>query len=245
MIPKIIHYCWFGNGEIPEKDKKCIESWKKFCPDYEIKLWNESNYDIKKNKYMYQAYQSKKWGFVPDYARLDIIYNHGGIYLDTDVEIIKNIDFLLDNKGFAGYEHPDIVALGLGFGAEKGNSIIKKMMDVYDDVEFINEDGSFNLLPSPSYSTKTFVDEGFKLDGNLTIKDGFCVYPMEYFCPRDYRSGKCNITDKTCSIHWFNASWQTPHQKRMLKVRRLIGDTLYFKLVDLKNMIFGKGKRHE
>ena len=128
MIPKIIHYCWFGNGPIPEKDKKCINSWKKYCSDYKIIQWNEKNYDITKNKYMNQAYQQKKWGFVPDYARLDIIYTYGGIYLDTDVEIIKSFDSLLSNRGFAGFERPDYVNLGLGFGAEAENIIIKKML---------------------------------------------------------------------------------------------------------------------
>ena len=106
MIPKIIHYCWFGGAELPEKDRKCIESWKKFCPDYQIIEWNENNYDVTKNTYMYQAYQAKKWGFVPDYARLDIIYQHGGIYLDTDVELVKNLDSLLENDAFMGFVSP-------------------------------------------------------------------------------------------------------------------------------------------
>lgn len=242
MIPKKIHYCWFGGGPIPEKDKKCIESWKKFCPDYEIIEWNESNYDVTKNSYMYEAYKAKKWGFVPDFARLDIIYQNGGIYLDTDVELIKNIDFLLEHKGFAGFEHPHQVALGLGFGAEKGNCLIKKMMDQYEIINFINKDGTLNLLPSPSYSTDILKQEGFLMNGTLQSQNGFYIYPKEYFCPRDYHSGISCITSNTCSIHWFNASWQTPHKKRMLKIRRIIGDKLYFKLVDIKNTLLRKGK---
>ena len=133
---KKIHYCWFGGTEIPDKYKSWMESWERFCPDYEIIQWNEDNYDVSKNKYMFQAYSEKKWAFVPDYARLDIIYNHGGIYLDTDVEIIKNFDDLLYTKGFAGFESNDYVAFGLGFGAMKNLPIIKELRDMYDDIEF-------------------------------------------------------------------------------------------------------------
>lgn len=243
MIPKKIHYCWFGGGPIPEKDQKCIESWKKCCPDYEIIQWNESNYDVTKNRYMHQAYQAKKWGFVPDYARLDIIYENGGVYLDTDVELLKNLDPILDQAGFAGFERPDQVNMGVGFGAEKGSDLIKKMRDQYDNMEFINQDGTMNLLPSPSYSTEIFKQKGFSMDGTLQSRDGFCIYPKEYFCPRDYHSGETHITENTYSIHWFNASWQTPHQKRMRKVRRMLGDKLYFKLVDGKNLLLGKKKK--
>ena len=243
MIPKTIHYCWFGGNPIPEKDQKCIDSWKRFCPDYEIVEWNESNYDVRKNKYMSQAYDAKKWGFVPDYARLDIIYEHGGIYLDTDVELVKNLDFILEQKGFAGFERPDQVALGLGFGAEAGSPIIKAMMEQYETLSFLNNDGSYNLLPSPSYSTEVFAARGFQMDGSKQTIDDFTIFPKEYFCPRDYHTGKMVQTENTCSIHWFNASWQTPHQKRMLKVRRLLGDKIYFKLVDMKNVALGK-KRH-
>ena len=154
MIPKIIHYCWFGGNPLPPSAEKCIESWKKFCPDYEIRRWDESNYDITKNQYMQEAYQCKKWGFVPDYARLDIIYDHGGIYLDTDVEIIKTFDELLDCVAFGGVEQESpYVALGLGFGAEKGNDIIRQLRDKYDELHFM-EDGQMNLTP---ISAKSFL----------------------------------------------------------------------------------------
>jgi hypothetical protein len=214
MIPKIIHYCWFGNGELPEKDKKCIESWKKFCPDYEIVLWNENNYDVSKNNYMKQAYDEKKWGFVPDVARLDIIYNYGGIYVDTDVEFIACFDDLLDNNGFAGFEDGGNIALGLGFGAEKGNQVIKRMLDFYDGLNFINEDGSLNVVASPFFSTKVFEAEGFKMDNTFQKNDNFTIYPSEVFCPMDNRTGVINITNRTKSIHWYNASWISTEKKR-------------------------------
>lgn len=243
MIPKKIHYCWFGGNPIPNKDKKCIESWRKKCPDYEIIEWNESNYDVNKNKYMKQAYEAKKWGFVPDYARLDIIYNEGGIYLDTDVEIIKPLDDLLLDKGFAGIEgteSKEAIALGLGFAAEKGNPIIKKLLESYDEILFINDDGTLNLTPSPVYSTEKMLEAGFVLNGLKQTIDGFTVYPKEYFCPRDYHTGKLSKTKNTYTIHWYNASWKTPHQKRMMKLRHTIGVKNYYRLVDIKNKLLRK-----
>ena len=124
MIPKVIHYCWFGGNELPELAMKCIDSWKKFCPDYEIKQWNEKNYDLDSSRYIKEAYKNKKWAFVSDYARLDIIYNNGGIYLDTDVELIGKLDEFLDEKCFLAAEREEYVNTGLGFGAEKGNVVI-------------------------------------------------------------------------------------------------------------------------
>lgn len=242
MIPKKIHYCWFGNGQLPEKDRKCIESWKKMCPDYEIIRWNETNYDINKNQYMKEAYEAKKWGFVPDYARLDIIYEHGGIYLDTDVELIKNLDELLICEGFMGFEDGIHVNPGLCIAAEKHHDVIKKLMGIYDDRKFICDDGTFDLTPSPIMNTDMLIKMGLKTNNEKQIVDGITIFPKDYFCPKDYKSGKLNITDNTYGIHWFNASWQSPHRKRMLKVRRVIGDDLYFKLVDIKNVIMRKKK---
>lgn len=220
MIPKKIHYCWFGEGEIPEKDKKCIDSWKRYCPDYEIILWNEKNYDISTNRYMAEAYQAKKWGFVPDYARLDIIYNNGGIYLDTDVEIISSFDNLLNNKGFAGFESDQYIALGLGFGAEKNNRLIKKLRDQYCDKYFIQPDGSLNQTGSPVYSSQVFEGEGFVMNGKEQSIGGFRVYPTEYFCPMDYKTGVTSITENTKSIHWYNASWFSDVMKKDLAKQR-------------------------
>lgn len=243
MIPKKIHYCWFGSGDIPAKDKKCIESWIKFCPDYEIIQWNETNYDITKNEYMRQAYETKKWGFVPDFARLDIVYEYGGIYLDTDVELLRCLDYLLDNAGFAGFERSDHIALGLGFGAERKNPIIKKMLDQYSELKFVKSDRSLNLTPSPTYSTEILQREGFVMNGTLQSIENFTIYPNEYFCPRDYYTGKTRITQNSYSIHWFNSSWQTPHRRRMMKVRHIIGNRNYNKLVKLKNRLGGGAKR--
>lgn len=217
MIPKKIHYCWLGGNPLPESAKKCIKSWRKYCPDYEIIEWNESNYDFTKNEYMRQALEAKKWGFVPDYARLDIIYNEGGIYLDTDVEMIRPFDELLQLKGFAGFQDEDYVALGLGFGAEPGNPVIKKLMDSYEKLSFLNEDGSLNLVPSPHLNTKTLVDDcGLIPSACYQELGSFSVFPPEYFCPKSFLDGVIRKTKNTFSIHHFDASWFSDESKKQL-----------------------------
>lgn len=227
MIPKIIHYCWFGGNPIPEKDRKCIESWKKFCPDYEIRQWDETNYDVTKNKYMYDAYRFKKWGFVPDYARLDIVYTYGGIYLDTDVEIVRGFDDLLKNDAFMGFEGGKNVNPGLGFGAEKGHKGIYNIIKMYDDLNFVKEDGSLNLTPSPVMNSEILVKNGAYMNDQLQEVMGIKLYPSEYFCPMDYVTGVITKTDNTYSIHHFNMSWVDPNIKkwklREQKVARTFG----------------------
>ncbi|MCQ2517889.1 MAG: hypothetical protein MJ119_03925 [Lachnospiraceae bacterium] len=205
-IPRKIHYCWFGENPIPDKFLKNIESWKKFCPDYELVFWNESNYDYTKNQYMYEAYRSKKWGFVPDYARLDIIDRYGGIYLDTDVELVKPLDDLLTCDLFCGFESNDYVAFGLGFGAAPNNKIIQEMMEYYETIHFLNEDGTMNLIASPVHQTSVLLKHGLKCDGSLQTIDGCTVFPIEYFAPiNPYGLGE--ITDKTISIHKYAGTW--------------------------------------
>lgn len=218
MIPKKIHYCWFGNGPKSKLAEKCIASWKKHCPDYEIIEWNESNIDISTNKFAKQAYDAKKWGFVPDYWRLWIIYNHGGIYLDTDVELVKSLDNLLIYPGFAGYEDANHVALGLGFGAEKGNPVIAEMMRQYDAMLFINDDGSYNLTPSPLLNTDVFRNRYNlgKDDGTVKCYPDFAVLPAEYLCPMNHDTGKINRTSNTVSIHHFEGTW-VPGKRRSLR----------------------------
>ena len=220
MIPKKIHYCWVGGNPLPASAKKCIKSWKKFCPDYEIIEWNESNYDFTKNQYMKDAFEAKKWGFVPDYARLDIIYQHGGIYLDTDVEVIKSFDDLLSDKGFAGFESKEYVALGLGFGAEAGNPVIKKLMESYETLRFKKSDGTLNLIPSPELNTVDFCKLGLNQNGEIqTLMDCFKIYPTDYFCPKSIIDGIVRKTDNTYSIHHFDATWFTEEYQKDMRAR--------------------------
>ena len=218
MIPKKIHYCWIGDKALPESARKCIESWKKFCPDYEIIEWNENNYDFSKNPYMKEALENKKWGFVPDYARLDIVYRYGGIYLDTDVEIIKSFDSLLNNKGFAGFELADHIALGLGFGAEPGNKIIKDLLESYKELHFLKQDGSLNLTPSPEINNKVFVKHGLIGNNRKQILDNcFTIYPTDYFCPKSFFDGITRVTPNTYSIHHYDSSWFTEKEQEEKK----------------------------
>ena len=212
-IPKMIHFCWFGGTKKTDSVHYCIDSWRKFCPDYKIIEWNEDNYDITQNEYMYQAYKAKKWGFVPDYARLDIIYNYGGIYLDTDVELVRNLDNLLYQEGFAGFESEQYVNLGEGFGAIAGNKLVKSMRDEYKKYSFIDRD-NVNLTPSPVMQTEFLVKQGLRLNNKLQIIDGITIYPSDYFCPKNLLTQKCQLTENTYSIHHFDASWWGEAEKK-------------------------------
>ena len=207
IIPKKIHYCWFGGSELPDKYKKNIESWKKYCPDYEIIRWDESNYDVYKNRYMSQAYDSKKWAFVTDYARIDIIYQEGGIYFDTDVELLKPFDVFLCWRMFCGFESDKFVALGLGFGAVKKEPILKNILTIYDNMNFIQEDGVFDMTTCPIIQSKVMKQCGFKMNGQFQVKDEVAVYPKEFFAPLDYLRGLGEITNNTYSVHHYDATW--------------------------------------
>lgn len=207
VIPKVIHYCWFGGNPIPDKNKKWMESWHKFCPDYKVIEWNESNYDVTKNQYMYQAYQRKKWGFVSDYARLDIVYQYGGIYLDIDVELVKNWDHLLHQEGFAGFESESYVNTGLGFGARAGLSIVKEMRDDYEDMSFTDEYGNINALACPILQTKVLQKKGLVTNGEYQIVEGMTIYPEKMFSGKSYSTMRVRLAPYTCSIHHYDASW--------------------------------------
>lgn len=216
-IPKKIHYCWFGEAEIPDKLKKCIDSWRKMCPDYEIIRWDENNYDITKNLYMKQAYECKKWGFVPDYARLDIIYREGGIYLDTDVELVRSLDLLLCDEMFCCADSNTTINFGTGFGAVQGNNLIKQMRDYYDDKVFINADGSLNVQPCYMYQNPILEKHGFTIKNEYQKKNGCVIYPSEVAAPTGLRGMENNFTEKTVSVHHSELSWISEDEKENLK----------------------------
>ena len=222
MIPKVIHYCWFGKQPMPELVQNCVKSWEKYCPDYQIKLWNEDNIDVSGNRFMKEAYDAKKWAFVADVARLQIIYSEGGVYLDTDVELIKSLDPLLAHPAFFGMEDSGCVAMGLGFGAEKNNPLIKSFLDYYNDKRFLKFNGRFNKTPSPMIQTKIMQDMGFVKEDKLQFFKGAAIYPPEYFCPKSYTTGVCNITDNTYSIHHYDSSWKSSKEKKRAQDKRLI-----------------------
>ena len=176
-IPKVIHYCWFGRGKLPALAKKCIESWKKYCPDYEIICHNEDNFDISENIYAKEAYDAGKWAFVSDYVRLKVLYEEGGIYLDTDVEIIKPIDNLIKETGYMGFDDNGVVSTGLGFACEKGNELVKILLSDYDDISFVRPDGSYDTTPCPIRNSETLKN----WEWILVLKN---KYLWEYKCSR-------------------------------------------------------------
>ena len=239
MIPRKIHYFWIGGNPKPESVLKCIESWKKYCPNYEIIEWNESNYDFTKNLYMRQAYERKKWGFAPDYGRLDVIYLYGGLYFDTDVELIRSPEELLKNRAFFGFDRAtdtsqNTVACGLGFGAEQQHPILKNMMDVYSNVSFVKEDGSLNLLPSPYYTTRCLQEYGLKNENRDQLLQDVMIYASDVLCPKSYGATELHLTERTVSIHHFDATWLDEDLKRKhdrtIRINSLLGDKLGFRV---------------
>ncbi len=208
-IPKVIHYCWFGKKTIPDKYKVWMKSWKQYCPNYEIIEWNEDNYDVMKNQYMAQAYNEKKWGFVPDYARLDIIYQHGGIYLDTDVQLVKNLDELLYQEAFCGFQDEYNIALGLGFGSVRGNIVIKQLLKRYNDLLF----DSGNMISSPVFQTNSLIELGLIPNGKYQKLRNITVYPKVCFSPMNHYNREIKMNSKTFSIHHFDGSWVNCNEK--------------------------------
>lgn len=221
MIPRIIHYCWFGHNPLPDMAKKCIASWKKYCPDYDIKEWNESNFDVNCCAYVKEAYEAKKWAFVSDYARFKILYEQGGVYFDTDVELIRPLDEILTKGGFMGIEkHEKTVAVnpGLGLAVAPGTGIYYELMNAYHERHFKNEDGSLNLKTVVEYTTECLRKHGLKDENQIQEVAGIYVYPKEYFNPCDMDTGKIIITDKTVSIHHYAASWVDDYSRFRGKV---------------------------
>ncbi|MBR5808983.1 MAG: glycosyl transferase [Clostridia bacterium] len=213
MIPKVIHYCWFGGNPLPKSAQKCINSWKKYFPDYEIKEWNESNYDVNKIVYTKEAYAAKKYAFVSDYARFDIIYNQGGVYFDTDVEVIKSFDEILEKGAFMGCEidggekNSINVAPGLGIAAEAGIEFYKDLLDAYKGFKFLNEDGTYNTTTIVKYTTDMLKKNGLQDIKGIQTVAGINIYPKEYFNPLDDVTGKVEKTENTHSIHWYSKTW--------------------------------------
>lgn len=207
IIPKRIHYMWLGKKPIPGRLQKCIDSWKRYCPDYEIIRWDESNYDISKCNYTKQAYEAGAYGFVPDYARLDILYQYGGIYMDTDVEVIRSLDDMLYQRAFCGVEKWQTINFGGCSGAVKEHSAIGEFLDERKNLSFYNEDGSQNRNTCGFYDTSIAISNGYQIDGTTQNILDMNIYAFDYFHPYDYISMNANITDHTYSVHWFNGGW--------------------------------------
>ena len=233
MIPKIIHYCWFGGKTLPSDVRKCIETWEKYCPDYEIKRWDESNFDVNSHPFMRAAYEAKAWAFVSDYARLKVVYNNGGIYLDTYVELLKNLDFLLENQCYIGIQQPEtLCTTGLGFGAEKQNSVVSEMMKCYDSISFSNQEK--NTFACPWLNDKVIRSFGAVNDSEITYLESVTVYPSRFFDPISTGNTKNLLCDETVSIHHYAATWAGNRQKWKRKFVRILGEKNVQKIKNIR-----------
>lgn len=241
MIPKIIHYCWFGRNPLPESAQKCIMSWRKFFPEYEIKEWNEDNFDVNTITYTRQAYEKKKYAFVSDYARFKILYENGGLYFDTDVEVIKPFDDILERGAFMGCELDtplcSAVNPGLGLGVAPGLGIYKELLDKYASMSFLCNDGSQNLTTIVKYTTDLLIRHGLKTTDEIQTVAGITIYPKEYFNPLDDNTGQLVITPATHSIHWYSKTWLKVSPWR-IKISRLAHRYLGYTLSKQLRSIF-------
>ncbi|MDT2660058.1 glycosyltransferase [Enterococcus hulanensis] len=219
MIPKIIHYVWFGRKQFPELTKKCMESWDKYCPDYKLVLWNEDNFDLDSCQFAREAYKEKKYAFVSDYVRLEVLYKYGGIYLDTDVELTKNLDEFLNLRAFSGFEDEKNIPTGI-MGCEKENEVFKELLKYYNDRVFIKVDGTYDMVTNVKIITDQLSTKGFIPNNKLQVVEGFTLYPSDFFCPINPINGIVTITENTHAIHHFSGSWLSVEQREDLENRR-------------------------
>lgn len=227
MIPKKIHYCWFGGKPLNKLGLKCLKSWKKYFPDYEIIEWNENNFDLNCCQYVKEAYEAKKWAFVSDYARYKILYEQGGVYFDTDVEVIASFDDILEKGSFMGAETPMSsptmkVNPGLGMAVEPGLPFYREVLEDYEKSSFYNGDGSLNLYTIVDRTTDLLKAHGLEDKNETQTVAGITVYPSEYFCPINMDTGKLEKTKNTRSIHRYAATWVDSKSRFRGKVYFLI-----------------------
>lgn len=230
MIPRKIHYCWFGGNPLPESAQICIDSWKKYCPEYEIVRWDETNFDVNTCTYTKEAYDKKKWAFVSDYARFWILYHVGGVYFDTDVELIKPIDDLLLRGPFMGVEvdykgtanSDKLINPGLGLAAPPGLHLYKEILDYYQKLYFVMSNGRIDDTTVVKHMEKILRNHTLVQESNEIIRcEEIFIYPKEYFCPLDYGTGELNITSNTRSIHHYTATWMEKGDLQNAEVFRL------------------------
>ncbi|HZJ77340.1 MAG TPA: glycosyltransferase [Clostridia bacterium] len=221
MIPKVIHYCWFGRGEKPKLVKKCIATWSKQLPEYEIKEWNEDNFDINGNTFTRQAYENRNFAFVSDYIRACVLYEHGGIYFDTDVEVLKSFDRFLDEKMFVGFEEKAFVGTCV-MGAKKGQPIIKEYMKHYENTPYVMPDGTFYKDTNVVLLTRMLEDKGLVRNDEYQCIEGVSVYPQTFFSPYDYINGISNITENSYAIHHFAKLWLPKRVRMKSKLKRTL-----------------------
>ena len=241
MIPKIIHYCWFGGKPLPKIAETCIASWKKYLPDYEIKRWDESNFDVNAIPYTREAYAACKYAFVSDYARFWILYHYGGVYFDTDVEVIRPIDDIINRGGFLGVESNRngiyTVNPGLGFAATQGTAVIGEMVNLYSTFHFTNTDGASDLKNIVEITTDYLSSKGLQNTDEIQDCCGFTIYPKDYFCPIDYDTRELKITENTRTIHHYAESWIPRSTRFKNALSRLFGKRFMSCLIRIKAFV--------
>lgn len=251
MIPKIIHYCWYGNGKKDALSERCIASWKKYCPDYQIMEWNEDNCDIDGNVWTKEAYENRKWAFVSDYFRLKAMYEYGGIYMDTDVELFKNLDSFLANDAFVGYADDTYIGSGM-FGCEKENAFCRILLDYYQGRHFVKEDGTLYDVPNNQiYTILCLKKMGFHYGDNRIYCGNVTVYPSDYFSPfkrltignpqKLYTYSNFDCTENTYAIHYTVYSWNKNQRNLIRNIRLLLNQTL--RTVMPRKLYFGLKKK--
>ena len=239
MIPKIIHYCWFGRGEMPELAKKCIDSWHKFMPDYEYRLWNEDNFDINSTLYTKEAYEARKYAFVSDYVRLKALSEIGGLYMDVDFEVLKSFDDLMSYDAFAGYEGSKKCPVMMGVIASKPNGMwVNEMLDAYQNRHFVKEDGTLDMTTNVQFVTSIMHENGFIQNGKEQDYRDLHVLPVDYFCPRQ-TTGEYLRTENTYCDHLGLGSWSENNGGWKSQVRKFVGQKNMIRLIKLKRKLFG------
>lgn len=207
-IPRVIHYTWFGGKEKQMLQRRCIESWHRFCPDFEIREWNEETYDVHKNQYVAAAYDCKKWAYVSDYARMDVLYQYGGIYLDTDVELFRSLEPLLGTDAFLCFGEWPVPNSGAGTGCVKGNILMRELMETRERVSFIQNDGKGDPRTNSNYEMKVLQNHGFRMDFTSQLTDGIALYPPDVIAPASVIGENAFVTERTLGIHHCLNTWR-------------------------------------
>jgi len=235
MIPKIIHYCWFGGNPLPKLSVKCIASWNEFLPEYEIREWNEENFDLDKFPFAKEALENRKFAFISDVCRLYALKEYGGIYMDTDVEVLRSLDKFLNHTAFSGFENDDFVPTGI-MASVKGGAWVTELLEYYDGRSFIREDGELDTLSNTFIITQIMKKKGFVMNNSFQeIKDYITFYTNDVFCPKSYKTGQIELTEDSYCIHHFAKSWIPLRRKwrNVLKMRvmNIVGPDIVLKLI--------------